>query len=349
MTVSIIIKTLNEADRLAAAIQSALAAAGPDGEVIVADSGSTDGTVEIARLFPVTLVEKAAGEPPSCGLGPQLGFQHASKPYICLMDGDMLLQPDFLPRALAFLNDNPRAAGVTGRIIEKNLESLEYARRVSRGGPEFDAGPVNRLNGGGLFRRSAIEAVGYLSDRNLHSYEELELGLRLRQQHWTLHRLDVDFVQHFGHRINAYALLLRRWRSKYLFGIGEVLRSALGRPHFSAVLGELTELRLWAGVYAWWLASLAILLLVPDKAVAAGIVAMLAMLIVLLVGARKRSLAMGVYTVIAWFFHAAALPIGFFAPRRDPAKPIGSTLSYGAGAPALHDMARPRQLETPND
>jgi glycosyltransferase involved in cell wall biosynthesis len=349
MSVSIIIKTLNEAERLAATIESALAAAGPDGEVIVADSGSTDDTVAIARRYPVTVVEKAADEPPSCGLGPQLGFQHASRPYICLMDGDMLLQPEFLPRALAFLKANARVAGVTGRIVEMNLESLEYARRVSRGGAEFDAGPVNRLNGGGVFRRAAIDAVGYLSDRNLHSYEELELGLRLRQQGWALHRLDIDFVQHFGHRSNAYALLLRRWQTRYLFGIGEVLRSALGRPHFAAVLGELTELRLWAGVYAWWLASLAMLLLMPDKAMATAAVAALAMLIVLLVSIKKRSAAMGVYTVIAWLFHAAALPIGLLSPRRDPARPIGGTVSYGAGAPAARKTAVPPRLETSND
>ena len=48
MSVSVIIKTLNESEGLAATLKSALAAAGPDGEVIVADSGSSDGTVEIA-------------------------------------------------------------------------------------------------------------------------------------------------------------------------------------------------------------------------------------------------------------------------------------------------------------
>lgn len=342
MSVSIIIKTLNEAERLAATLETALAAAGPEGEVIVADSGSTDGTVEIALRYPVTVVEKGVDVAPSCGLGPQLGYQHASRPFVCLIDGDMLLHPDFIPRALAFLETHPEVAGVTGRIVEMNLDNLEFARRVSRGGTEFDAGPVNRLNGGGLFRRSAIEMVGYLSDRNLHSYEELELGVRLRQQGWKLHRLDIDFVQHFGHRMNAYALLLRRWRTKYLMGVGEVLRGAIGKPHMGAVLREMTELKLWLAVYAWWIASLAVLLLMPDKLLAVGIVAAVFLAVVVLMIVRKRNAAIGIYTVVAWFMHAAALPVGFLRPRHDPALPISGTVHRGAMAGNMHKAARPQ-------
>ena len=49
------------------------------------------------------------------------------------------------------------------------------------------------MNGGGLYRRSAIEQTGYLSDRNLHGYEEFDLGIRLRDAGWQLHRLDRRF------------------------------------------------------------------------------------------------------------------------------------------------------------
>ncbi|WP_413243246.1 glycosyltransferase family 2 protein, partial [Pseudomonas ogarae] len=85
--------------------------------------------------------------------------------------------------------------------------------------PENRIGEIDRLNGGGLYRRTAIEQVGYLSDRNLHGYEEFDLGVRLRASGWRLHRLDRSFVRHFGHAINAYALLVRRWKSGYLRGI----------------------------------------------------------------------------------------------------------------------------------
>ena len=327
MTVSVIIKTLNEEAKIAATIESALAALGPvGGEVIVADSGSRDRTVEIALGYGVVVAQIAPPALPSCGIGPQLGYQHSRHPFLCLIDGDMILDPQFLPRALAFLADNPKAAGVTGHVEEMAVANLEFSRRAGRDAPEKRVGPLDRMNGGGLYRRAAIEDVGYFSDRNLHGYEEFDLGARLRAAGWTLHRLDRRFVGHYGHTENSYRLLLRRWRSKYLFGIGELLRASLGRPYFFSLFGELPELKLWVGIYLWWASSLGLLLLLPDKALAAALVVGLAAAAVLAMAVKKRSLRMGLYTVVAWFFHAAALPVGFLRRRREPAAPIESRL-----------------------
>lgn len=327
MTVSVIIKTLNEEEKIAATIESALAAiARVGGEVVVADSGSRDRTLAIAAGYPVTIARIEPPALPSCGIGPQLGYQYSRHPFLCLIDGDMTLDPDFLPQALAFLEDNPAVAGVTGHVEEKAVANLEFARRATRDAPEKRVGPVDRMNGGGLYRRAAIEDVGYFSDRNLHGYEEFELGARLRDAGWRLHRLDRRFVGHYGHTENSYRLLLRRWRSKYLFGIGELLRASLGRRYFLRLFGELPELKLWLAIYLWWGLSLALLVLVPGKALALAVVFGLFAAVVLAMGVRKRSLSMGLYTVVAWFFHAAALPVGFLRRRREPSAPIESRL-----------------------
>lgn len=329
MTVSVIIKTLNEERKIAATIESALAAVAPlGGEVIVADSGSRDRTVEIACAYPVVVSRIEPPAQASCGIGPQLGYQNSRHPYLCLIDGDMILDAGFLPDALDFLASNPMAAGVTGHVEELAVSNLEFARRVGRKGVERHLGSVDRMNGGGLYRRAAIEQVGYLSDRNLHAYEEFDLAARLRSTGWTLHRLDRRFVGHYGHTENSYRLLVRRWRSKYLFGIGELLRASLGRPYFFRLFRELSELRLWAGIYLWWAVSLAFLVFAPDKALALGVVGASFVAVVALVSVRKGGLNMGLYTVAAWFFHAAALPVGFFARRRDPAAPIESRVVH---------------------
>ncbi|MBA8900229.1 glycosyltransferase [Phyllobacterium sp. P30BS-XVII] len=319
MTVSIIMKTLNEEKRIAAAIESALRAL-PDGkvEIIVADSGSTDRTVEIAMQYPVIVAQIVNPAQPSCGIGPQLGFQYSHHDLICLMDGDMLLDKDFLTEAIAFLEANPKVAGVTGHVAEMNVDNLEFTRRVRRASPENRIGSIDRMNGGGLYRRKAIEQAGYFSDRNLHGYEEFDLGVRLRALGWELYRLDRRFVEHFGHSINAYKLLVRRWQSKYLRGVGELLRAALGRPHWSKLVQELPELRLWAGVYVWLLLMIALLIFLPDKKLALLIDVALIVLVVAAMSLKQRSLSLGFYAVVAWFFHAAALPLGFFHPRRQP-------------------------------
>ncbi len=74
MTVSVILKTLNEEARIGAAIESVLAALdGIGGEVIVADGGSRDRTLSIATGYPVRVVQLEPAIRPSWGPMPQLG------------------------------------------------------------------------------------------------------------------------------------------------------------------------------------------------------------------------------------------------------------------------------------
>src|SRR5258706_5393504 len=129
-TVSIIIKALNEQRHVAAAIESALAALGGiDGEVILADSGSRDRTIEIARRYPIKIVQLINTAERSCGIGAQLGFQYSRGRYLCLIDGDMQLHDDFLPAAFDFLAKNPTVAGVGGFIIDREISNLEFEQR----------------------------------------------------------------------------------------------------------------------------------------------------------------------------------------------------------------------------
>ncbi|KJC40834.1 glycosyl transferase [Bradyrhizobium sp. LTSP885] len=331
MAVSVILKTLNEGARIGPAIESVLAALGGiGGEVIVADGGSRDDTLAVAANYQARVVQLEPAIRPSCGIGPQLGFQYSREPFICLMDGDMLLDPDFLPEALAYLAANPDAAGVTGHVEEMNDTSLEYVRRGRRISPENRIGAIDRMNGGGLYRREAVEQAGYLSDRNLHGYEEFDLGVRLRARGWTLHRLDRPFVRHFGHALNAYALLVRRWKSGYLRGIGELLRAAFGKPQWKQLIQDLPELKLWAAVYVWLIAMVALPFATATPALGLAIDAGLIAGVIGLMSLRQRSLSLGLYAVVAWFFHAAALPLGFFHRRQAPAAWIDSRVVHDA-------------------
>jgi glycosyltransferase involved in cell wall biosynthesis len=327
MTVSVILKTLNEEKRIGPAIESVLAALkGIGGEVIVADGGSRDHTLAVAANHPVRVVQLEPEIRPSCGIGPQLGFQYSREPFICLMDGDMLLDPDFLPEALAYLEANPTVAGVTGHVEEMNQTSLEYVRRGRRISPENRIGPIDRMNGGGLYRRTAIEDAGYLSDRNLHGYEEFDLGVRLRARAWSLNRLDRRFVRHFGHALNAYALLVRRWNSGYLRGIGELLRAAIGKPQWKQLVQDLPELKLWGAVYVWLITMVVLPFVAPTPTLGLAIDGALVTGIIGLMSLRQHSLALGLYAVVAWLFHAAALPLGFLQRRKAPAAWIDSRL-----------------------
>jgi GT2 family glycosyltransferase len=324
-SVSIVIKALNEEDNICAAIESCLdAVAEVGGEVVLADSHSTDRTVELASRYPIRIVQLANPGERCCGVGPQLGYQHASGEYVYIMDGDMKMLTGFLPQALLFLAQHPEVAGVSGRLVELNNESLEYRERGLRAAAHLSPGEVDRLDGGGLYRRLAIEESGYFSDRNLHSYEEFDLAVRLRSLGWKLWRLPVDVVTHYGHDAPPYQLLLRRWRTRYACGLGELVRAAAGQRRLRLVFRGARELRIYTAVLAWWALLLAIALWPAPAMVRLAGFAALAVAPLAVMLWRKRSLARATYSIASWCFSAAGLVRGLLAPRRPARGPIAS-------------------------
>jgi glycosyltransferase involved in cell wall biosynthesis len=327
--VSIVIKAFNEEKRICAAVESCLAAvAEVGGEVILADSNSTDRTVEFASRYPIRIVQLVHPKERCCGVGPQLGYQHSRGDYVYLMDGDMEMLRGFLPQALPFLAQHPEAAGVGGRLVELNNESLEYRERAARHAAHLAPGEVDRLDGGGLYRRRAVEEAGYLSDRNLHAYEEFDLAARLRSQGWKLWRIPADSVTHRGHDAPPYRLLMRRWRTRYVCGSGELVRASLGKPSQRLVLRGVRELRIYAGVLLWWAVLLAILFWPLAAATRAIAVAAVAAAPFALMAWRKRSLARATYSVVSWCFNAAGLVRGLAASRQPPREPIASIVVH---------------------
>jgi GT2 family glycosyltransferase len=335
--VSLIIKAFNEENKICAAIESGLSAvAEVGGEVILADGHSTDRTAELASEYPVRVVQLLHPNERCCGVGPQLGYQHARGEYLYILDGDMKILPGFLPEALGFLAQHPEAAGVGGRLVELNTESMEYRERRLRAATHLSPGEVDRLDGGGLYRRRAIEEAGWFSDRNLHGYEEFDLAVRLRSRGWKLWRVPVDAVTHHGHSSPPYDLLMRRWRARYVRGLGELVRAALGQPHMRLVLRGMRELRIYTAVLAWWavLASIPFWPLPVPARLAAFVAIALAPYLFML--GRKRSAARAAYSVVSWCFYAAGLALGLLHRRRPPQGPIPSRV--------LHEP--PQSLET---
>lgn len=337
---TVIIKTLNEASKIGACLASVLHATKDlPTQIIVADSRSDDATVGIAQEFGVNVVTLAPSEERSCGVGSQLGFQYAAGRYILLLDGDMRLNPAFLPDALGALEEDSGLAGVGG-MIDLDAENLEYRLRRERGMPHLRSGIVDRLDGSGLYRRAAIESVGYLTNRNLHSYEELDLALRLRHAGWRLRRIATPAVSHHGHAMPALALLLRRWRNRYIDGQGEVLRAALGSKR---VVSLAREFWLSFAVIAWWGSLVGYLLLALSLNL--SLLPLLALLFLPL-GAmlvKRRSLSLACYAVIQWQVCAAGLLRGFLRPQCDPTRPIQARIVHASPSfPVLSAQNRVR-------
>lgn len=311
--VSVIIKALNEEKYIEAAIESALECISlVGGEVILADSGSTDLTVDIAKRFQVTIVQLANPKEASCGIGPQLGYQEAKGEFIYILDGDMELMPGFLEAALAEFNRDPSLAGIGGMLDQSGEMNAEFRLRHRMVSEVRTTGPVSHLGGGGMYRTKAVRSVGYLSNRNLHSFEELELGIRLTHEGWKLIRLPMVSIHHYPHQRGGCAQLWSRLKSHRFFGPGEVLRSSIGEQYFSRVITKFRFLY----VTASWQLTLCICALIPF----AWYNRLLVVIVVfsfpfVAMSLRYRDIGAGVYCIITWWFSLYGALRGFLRPQ----------------------------------
>lgn len=319
---TIIVKALNEEKRIEACLRSALAELqGLHGEVILADSLSSDRTVEIAARFAVEIVQFESAQDRGCGAAVQLGYQFARGRYIYVLDADMTLEPGFLARAMAYLESHPEVAAVGGRLIDTQVNNAADKMRIAHYAAVRETQSVASLGGGGLYRRSAVEAAGYLAHRWLPACEEAELGARLVSAGWRLVRLPEAAVSHSGHQESTLQMLGRQWRNRRMQAYGMFLRSALGRPWLRTVLGSC-----WF-VFAAPLMHLTSLAIAALGAVMGGaFLSLLGGAQLLLWGAvfcalawRKKSPQEALIAILAWHLYAVAALIGFIRPLGNPA------------------------------
>jgi glycosyltransferase involved in cell wall biosynthesis len=332
--VSIIIKSLNEEANIARAIESAIAAATPHaGEVIVADSGSTDRTVDIAMRYPTRVVQLENFKEGCCGVGPQLGFQHSSGEYIYILDGDMELDANFLQRALELLECQPSLAAVGGLTREMRVKNIEFKNRARHflNRQVENGSEVECLVGGGLYRRAAIEEVRYLSDRNLHGFEEYDVGARLRSKGWRIVRINTYAVNHYSYQIGSYRLLWRRLRAGRLLALGEILRAAARGKYLVRAVAEVRPIRFALGTLLFWAVAALFVSLAPNINFVITFLGLSAILPVAVMTARSRSLTAGVYSVAVWQLTGITLLLGLTRTRKPPAAVIACRLLHASG------------------
>jgi GT2 family glycosyltransferase len=333
MKLSIGIKALNEERHIDESLRSALdAAALFQGEVILADSGSTDRTLEIASAMPVRIYQLAKLDERCCGAGAQLAYQHAQGEFFYLLDGDMVLQKGFIEAGVDFLEKNPDHAAVGGLVTEMNTQAEEFQIRAKsvRKGRNWLPGEVHQLDCGGLYRTEALRQLGYFADRNLHAFEEFELGARLRSRGWKLARIAAPAVEHYGHQMGGYSLLWRRLKSGYSSAAGEVLRGALGRHHLPIVLWRLGHIRVGLMVTLWWLSLIAVLFAAISLAWKVSVLALLVFGPLAFLTVRRGSFSLGLYSLTAWNVNTLALLRGLVRRRAEPREPIASNELKGA-------------------
>jgi GT2 family glycosyltransferase len=323
--VTVLIKALNEETRIAACLEAAIREArSVSGDVLLVDSLSDDRTVEIARQFPVRIVQFSKKEDCSCGAATQLGYQWADADFVYVLDADMVLSRGFLATALEALEKDQSLGGVGGKLIDLKVNTIYDKRRVAAAAKLNAPIEVEELGGGGLYRRAAIEQVGYLSNRWLAAFEEADLGMRLRSHGWRLLRLPAVSVEHEGHQESNISMLMRLWKNGRAQATGALIRSAFFKPWFVRSVRKNGYVFIIPFFYLLTAFS-SLLLGLAGAPWGGGTLACLAFFLIAL-AIRKRSVSEAISTFLVWHFFFFSAAFGLLKKPGDPKKKIDSVM-----------------------
>jgi glycosyltransferase involved in cell wall biosynthesis len=193
--VSVITPAYNVDAYLEATAQSVLGQTYRDLELIIADDGSTDGSLDIARRVQasdpsrVQLLSRPNGGP-SAARNAALGLARGE--YLALLDGDDIWQPDFLARQMAVFAADPDIDLVTangwnlggrrhGQLVRPHPDTrppLTLATIIS------DEQAVFVMT---VFRRRVFERIGGF-DEALRGNEDFDYWMRAALAGFRFHR-----------------------------------------------------------------------------------------------------------------------------------------------------------------
>jgi GT2 family glycosyltransferase len=186
----------NEGERLRICLASLVKRAAC---VVYVDSGSTDGSVEMARGMGALVTELDGAVPFTAARARNAGLARLLEAVpavelVQFVDGDCEVAAGWLERAEREISADPRLGVVCGRRRERHPDRSAYNRLCDL---EWDTpiGPANACGGDALMRVEAVRAVnGY--DPSLIAGEEPDLCLRMRRLGWKILRIDAEMTVH---------------------------------------------------------------------------------------------------------------------------------------------------------
>jgi GT2 family glycosyltransferase len=186
----------NEGERLRRCLA---AVAGRSMAVVYVDSGSSDGSIGLARAMGVDVVELDLSVPFSAARARNEGFERLVRndpdvTFVQFVDGDCELAEGWLEQAARTLRERPEAAIVCGRRRERFPEQTVYNHLADLEW-EMPAGLVDACGGDAMIRVEAFQQAGGYNPAIIAG-EEPELCVRLRQNGWKILCIQAEMTLH---------------------------------------------------------------------------------------------------------------------------------------------------------
>ena len=213
--------------------------------VVYVDSGSTDGSRDMAERLGVEVVELDMSMPFTAARARNAGFEclYHSNPeirYMQFLDGDCEVVDGWINSAISTLESELDVGVVCGRLRERYPEYSVYNQLCDM---EWDTsvGEVQACGGIFLIRASLFKKMDGFNAA-INAGEEPELCLRIRQKGWKIWRLKDDMALHDANISHFSQWWKRNVRGGYAFAEGAYMHGQEPERHWVA---ESVRIWLW--------------------------------------------------------------------------------------------------------
>lgn len=177
----------------------------PDFEIIFVDNGSTDNSLTIVKkLFAkATIIRNRS----NLGFGAAVnrGILAAQKPYVCLLNNDVILDQNWFKIILSAINKNPEVSCFCGTVLNKEGTATESQ------GIKFDWSgkclqikkqPAGLIWGSSaavvIYKKDIIKKIGLFDEKYFAYLEDVDIAFRLHQQHYQTLLVPQAVAYHLG-------------------------------------------------------------------------------------------------------------------------------------------------------
>ena len=200
--------------------------------VIYVDSGSSDGSVQMAKAMGATVIALDMAQPFTAARARNAGLAAVQAEFVQFVDGDCAVDPAWVAKALGFAQAHPNAVVICGRRRERFPEASVY-NRLCDAEWETPIGRAKACGGDALMRVAALRAVDGYND-SLIAGEEPELCLRLGLNGGEVHRIDAEMTLHDAAMTRFGQWWKRSKRAGHAYAEGADLHGAPPLRHWVA-------------------------------------------------------------------------------------------------------------------
>jgi len=212
--VSVIVVNWNGERFIECCLSSLVAQTYPKREIILVDNGSRDNSLAIAEKgFPEVRVIRLAW---NCGFAKanNIGLDQAKGEFICLLNNDAEAQENWIEELVKAARQHPQAACLASKMLSyDNREIIDSAGDgyTRMGWPDkIGSGTksdnnyetirevISACGGAALYRRSALDEVGFFDDDFFAYLEDVDLSLRMNQVGYKCMYVPTAVVYHVG-------------------------------------------------------------------------------------------------------------------------------------------------------